>query len=188
MHREHQIRRRAVWADPALLFRQQSHSLAVGAEPRGEYVEKDLTRVCYERDAAIVPPFDHILFEQKFYHGILPPLRYLRLVPYRLEHPMKRSEHGRVMVHPGLRSSIGSSSSPTAFAFTVVFKAAVTSFYVGSTPRVCEAERWRRSTIIPSLVLSNFALRRVPKNRAHLPRMSPGSHKSFPLRQGCTAN
>ena len=48
--REHHvaIRRCAVGAKPVLLLRQQFLGLAVGAEPRGDYLEEDLTRLCYE--------------------------------------------------------------------------------------------------------------------------------------------
>ena len=46
-HRKDRIRRRAVRAEAAQLLRQQSLSLAVGAECRSDYLEKNLTQVLY---------------------------------------------------------------------------------------------------------------------------------------------
>ena len=43
---------------------------------------------------------------------------------------------------PSLRSSTGSSSGPTAFAFAIDLKAPVNLFSVGSTPRACVIGHW----------------------------------------------
>ena len=101
VHRQHLIRLRAV-REPVLLLRQQSFPfpLEAFAASRSDYLEKDLTPVCYERDAAIVPALGPVLFMQNVYHGISPPLRYFPLVPHQLDHPVDLLEHGRVVVQP----------------------------------------------------------------------------------------
>ena len=90
-----------MWVEPTLLFRQQVPRLAVGAESRRDDLEKDLTRVCHEGNAAVVTALGPVLLlVQNLYHGISPLLRYFPLVPHQLDHPVKLPEHGRVMVYP----------------------------------------------------------------------------------------
>ena len=90
-----------MWAVPALLFRQQVPRLAVGAESRSDDFYKNLTRVCHERNAAIVTALGPVPFPvQNLYHGISPSLQYFPLVPHPLDHPVKIPEHGRVVVYP----------------------------------------------------------------------------------------
>ena len=108
------IRRRTVWAEPTLLFRQQVSRLAVGAESRSDDLEKDLIRVCHEGNTAIVTALGPVLlFVQNLNHGISPSLRYayFPLVPHPLDHPVKHPEHGRVVVYPEFEA--------TAFAFAI---------------------------------------------------------------------
>ena len=50
----------------APFLQQQSLSLAVGAGSGTDYLEKGLTCLCYEEDAAIVPALDPVLFVRKF--------------------------------------------------------------------------------------------------------------------------
>ena len=58
---------------PSLLFRQQVPRLAVGTESRSDDLEKDLTRVCHEGNAAIVTALEAVLrFVQNLNHGISP--------------------------------------------------------------------------------------------------------------------
>ena len=87
-----------MWVEPALLLRQQVARLAVDAEARSDDLEKGLTRVCHESDAAIVPALGPVLFVQNLYHGISSSLRYFPLVPHQLDHPVELPKHGRVMV------------------------------------------------------------------------------------------
>ena len=66
------------------------------------------------------------------------------------------------------------SSCPTTSVVAIDLKAAVTSFSVGSTPRACVTGHWEKSpSMMLRLSLSDFALRRAPKDRAHLPGISP---------------
>ena len=110
------------------------------------------------------------------YPGISPSLRYFPLVPHQLDHPVKFPEHGRVMVYPEfeefnrefvrshcLRICHRSQGSP-----------------VGSTPRACVVGHWGSPSMMSSLSLSDFELKRVDKNRAHLPRTSLGSRSIMP--------
>ena len=76
-----------MWAEPTLLFRQQVPRLAEGTESRSDDLEKDLTRVCHEGNAAIVTALEPVLlFVQNLNHGISPSLRYFALVPHPLDH------------------------------------------------------------------------------------------------------
>ena len=57
--------------------------------------------MCHEGNAAIVTALGPVLLlAQNIYHGISPLLRYFPLVPHQLDHPVKLSEHGRVVVYP----------------------------------------------------------------------------------------
>ena len=86
-------------AESTLLLQQQVLRLAVGAEPRSDDLKKDLTRVCCELDAAIVPALGPVLLlVQNVCHGTSPPLRYFPLVPHQLDHAVELPEHDRVMV------------------------------------------------------------------------------------------
>ena len=87
-------------AKPALLLWQQCLLLTVGTESRSVDREKDLVRVCYDLDAAIVPALGPVLFVQNVYHGISPPPQHFPLVQHQLDRPLEYPEHGRVVVQP----------------------------------------------------------------------------------------
>ena len=72
------------------------------------------------------------------------------------------------------------SFGPTTLAFAIDFKAAINSFSVGSTPRACVIGHWGNPSMMSSLSLSYFELRRVPKNCAHVSRASLGSRSVMP--------
>ena len=109
------------------------------------------------------------------YHGISPSLRYFPLVPHQLHHPVKHPEHGRVVVYPGFKEFNRELVWSHCLRFAIDLKAPINSFSVGPTPRACVIGHWGSSSMMSSLSLSHFELRRVPKNRAHLPKTRPGS-------------
>ena len=86
---------------PALLLRQQSFRISVGAESRSDTLEKDVIRVCYELYAVIVPEVGPVLlFVQTFNDAISPSLQYLPLMAHQLDRAVKLPKHGRVTVQP----------------------------------------------------------------------------------------
>ena len=93
-------------------------------------------------DVAIVPALGVVLV-QNFYHGILPPPRYLSYVPHKPDHPVELLEHGLV----GIQSKFEEFHweficSLTASAFAIDLKDAITSFSLGSTPRARVTGHW----------------------------------------------
>ena len=174
------IRRRAVRAEPALLLRLRSLSLAVGAESRSGYLEKDFTRVCYESDAAIVLTLGPVIFMQNAYHGISPPLRYLLLIPHQLDHPVKPPEHDRVMVQPEFEEFYREFIWPHCLRVRHRPQSCGYLVFRRLDPEcVCERSLGKPCDDVGS-GLSDFALRRAPKNSARLPRISPGSRGTLP--------
>ena len=69
---------------------------------------------------------------------------------------------------PSLRSPTASSSGPTAFMFAIDLKAAVTSFFVGSTPTACVTGHRGRPSMILSLGFVGFCVNMAPRNHVWL--------------------
>ena len=109
-----------------------------------------------------------VLFAQKFYDGISPPPRYLPLVLHQLDHPVELSEHGRVVVQSEFEE------------FDLEFIWSSHCLHVSHRPQGCDylVFCWFDPESVCNL--PDFASRRAPKNRAHLPRISLGSSSILP--------
>ena len=171
-----------MWAEPALLFRQQVPRLAVGAESRSDDLEKEITCVYLEWDAATVTALDLVpLFVQNLYHGMSLSLWYFPLVPHQLDRPAKlpaklRSGHGSFWVW-GVQQGVAPVLLPSPLPST---SRHWLTRSVGSTPKACVICYWGTLSMMSGLSLSDFDFRRVPKNHDHLPRTCPGSNNIMP--------
>ena len=143
-----------------MLLRLEFLRLAIGDDSRSDDLEKGLTHVYYKTDITVVLALDPVLFlGQDVYHGISLPS--FPLVPHQIDNAVELPEHGLN------RESI-------AFVFSIDLKATINSISVGSTQRACVTDHRGSRSMVSNLSLSDFALKRVPTNRANLPRTCLG--------------